>query len=659
MVLPFSVNNANKTGFASLLTLAGLIRLSVPHSKYIFFPLLIAGFLIALFDLFRNKQALHALKLFLTAFSIVILNILIHLIGILRTPDSNVFIVKEFLNAFTVIPFAFTLYQLIGTLPSFYEYIRKTLNLVIYVGLFLIIAGFLKFCFEMTGSYWSILNPADYPIGTSLTNDRNFYTLVPIFALVVIASKLTSKSSIQKSILFQVQAFIITVGTVMTTSRRAIIILMVLHGMLAFYLLMISLKTNRTEGTSTLKNTFLYWFLFFFTGASLFLVSRNVELKDIQNFMNRNKANTSAFQAYFTTLTYQVKSMIVKDININDVHINLWYNEIDRLFPFSENGNQTYSRVASPEQSPVDDTIMSLDKYSQFRVLNNTAYSFTRIGNSPVISSNCYQVLVWCLVSDDFNGDAVILNPGKNQLKNHSAEYDLNKRGTWQPLSLVIKSDSIYSVPIYFAFSQYNQSDFSTLSGQLLVTDPIFNHINEQKAVAMLPLKSGLNHPFIYIPTFEMDHLLSSSDNILQSSLAIPRIQRWRYGWELLTTEYSTWHKVTGNGFDYMKKYALNFFNNDQRLDWPHNPLLSLVLYSGILGLLVYLVLILQVLYLFLKHNRTLWIFFIWYLIALFYSLFSGNNPFDPPLLGYILTIPLLYHNFLSHQVKTIGLNRK
>lgn len=648
MAQPFSALYFNKTGFAAVLTLAGLLRLSVPYSKYLFFPLLIVGFIWALFDLFRNKQIIHHLKPFLLGFSIIILTILIHLIALLRTSDPDFFIVKEFLNAFTVIPFAFTIFQLTGTPHAFNEFIRKTLNILLYLGIILILAGFLKLIFELAGVYFSILNPADYPIGTALTNDRNFYTLALIFSLVVIASKMTQKLSIGKSVLLQSLAFLFTVGIILTTSRRAMLILMALHGLMILYLIISFYYGHRYRGITLLKNTSIYWLILCFSGSSLLLMFKTYELKDFQHIMTRNGANTAAFQAYITTLTYQVKSMVVQEINIEEVHMNLWYSDINHLFPFSGAGNQVMSKVTDSETDSVKDSSISLDRNSQYQILYNTVYSFTRLGTSQAKTSACYQVSLWCRVSPDFNGDVVILSSGKNLFQSYNVEYDLSKKGIWQNLSLVIQTDSLSPVPVYIAFSRYNHSDFSTLSGQIVATTPLYHQISMEMAKTILPKKPALDHPFISIPQFESTRLLTSSENLLQSSLAIPRILRWQFGWHLFENEYSYWRKLSGGGFGYMKQYAINFFKSDQRVDWPHNPLISVTLYSGIFGLLAYLALTLYSIYLFLKHIRILWIFALWYLIVLFFSLFSGNNPFDPPLIGYIIAIPLLYHIITS-----------
>lgn len=644
MALPFSLLHFNRTGFAAVLTLAGLLRLSVPHSKYFFFPLLIAGFILALYDFFKSKQKILHLTSFLLGFAIVILTILIHWIAFLRTSNPDIFILKEFLNALSVIPFAFTIFQLTGTPLAFTEYMRKTLNILLYVGIILLLAGFMKLGFELAGVYFKILNPADYPIGTALTNDRNFYTLVLIFSLVVLVSKITQKLSIGKSFLIQALAYVFTVGIILTTSRRAMLILMALHGLMILYLAISFYNGRRSHGITLLKNTFLYWLIIFFTSLSLFVLSKTVKLKDFERVMTKNGANTAAFQAYISTLTYQVKSMVVKEINMEEVHMSLWYSDIKQLFPLSGAGNERFTKVIAPEQSPVKDSIITLDKNSQYNVLYNTVYSFTRLGTSPRQTSACYQVSLWCLVTDDFNGDVVILSSGKNLFPHYNIEYDLNKIGTWQELSMVLLTDSILTVPSYMAFSKYNNNNFDNLTGKILVTKPNYRQISAQIAGTLRPKQPAPEHPFISIPKFETTHLLTSSESLLQSSLAIPRIERWRFGWHLFSVEYSLWKKITGGGFGYMKQYAINFFKTDQRVDWPHNPLISVTLYSGLFGLLVYITLTFYSIYLFLKHIRILWIFALCYFIVLFFSLFSGNNPFDPPLIGYIITIPLLYH---------------
>ena len=71
------------------------------------------------------------------------------------------------------------------------------------------------------------------------------------------------------------------------------------------------------------------------------------------------------------------------------------------------------------------------------------------------------------------------------------------------------------------------------------------------------------------------------------------RSQRWIYALNLYS-DYNFSQLIFGNGFDYIEKYSGNFYLESD--DYPHNFLLSALLYSGILGFLSILYMILFIL---------------------------------------------------------------
>ena len=121
-----------------------------------------------------------------------------------------------------------------------------------------------------------------------------------------------------------------------------------------------------------------------------------------------------------------------------------------------------------------------------------------------------------------------------------------------------------------------------------------------------------------------------------------PRTDRWRYARELWQTRYNTKQKIFGQGFKYLEWYGEKFWNNPKRYDFPHNPIISSFLYSGIIGGVVYIIFLIMSLWLYWKKRQQLGIFFIMYLCSMFFSMFSGSSHFSFPLFAFLSFLPFV-----------------
>jgi hypothetical protein len=103
---------------------------------------------------------------------------------------------------------------------------------------------------------------------------------------------------------------------------------------------------------------------------------------------------------------------------------------------------------------------------------------------------------------------------------------------------------------------------------------------------------------------------------------------------------YSIIHKLFGNGFDYLEMFGDEFYNDPQRFDYPHNPIISAFLYSGIVGGLVYFYFLILTFWFYWKYREYHMIFFVMYLITFFFCMVSGNSHFSVPLFTFLSLIP-------------------
>lgn len=124
--------------------------------------------------------------------------------------------------------------------------------------------------------------------------------------------------------------------------------------------------------------------------------------------------------------------------------------------------------------------------------------------------------------------------------------------------------------------------------------------------------------------------------------LTYTRTDRWRYALELWRTRYDTKQKIFGQGFKYLEWYGDKFYGNPKRYDFPHNPIISSFLYSGIIGGVVYIIFLIMSLWLYWKKRQQLGIFFIMYLCCMFFSMFSGSSHFSFPLFAFLSFLPFL-----------------
>lgn len=127
--------------------------------------------------------------------------------------------------------------------------------------------------------------------------------------------------------------------------------------------------------------------------------------------------------------------------------------------------------------------------------------------------------------------------------------------------------------------------------------------------------------------------------NKLEDNFISPRIDRWKYALKLYG-DYTIPEKVFGSGFDYLQKFGKEFLET-KGFDYPHNILLSVLLYSGIIGLLVFFWLIFETFKYYLKSK--LYVLFVAYLLILSFVLFSGDSIFELPLLTGFIVIPYIY----------------
>ena len=124
------------------------------------------------------------------------------------------------------------------------------------------------------------------------------------------------------------------------------------------------------------------------------------------------------------------------------------------------------------------------------------------------------------------------------------------------------------------------------------------------------------------------------------------RTSRWKYAVELWKTQYSWKNMLFGKGFDYLDKYGQKFYPNKNRIDYPHNPIISSFLYSGIIGGLFYVYFLVLSFYYYWKYRKHHALFFILYLITFAFIFISSDSHFNVPIYAMLSLVP-----FITRQV--------
>ncbi|OFX64346.1 MAG: hypothetical protein A2X15_12505 [Bacteroidetes bacterium GWB2_32_14] len=118
------------------------------------------------------------------------------------------------------------------------------------------------------------------------------------------------------------------------------------------------------------------------------------------------------------------------------------------------------------------------------------------------------------------------------------------------------------------------------------------------------------------------------------------RLIRWHFAYKYFK-EYSILEKMIGKRLEYLSVYH-KIFKTKVDGDYPHNPIISAFLYSGVLGGLLYTYFLGLSFYSYWKLRKELAIFAILYMVAFVFAFFSGNSHFSIPVFALFSLIPFL-----------------
>jgi hypothetical protein len=122
------------------------------------------------------------------------------------------------------------------------------------------------------------------------------------------------------------------------------------------------------------------------------------------------------------------------------------------------------------------------------------------------------------------------------------------------------------------------------------------------------------------------------------------RLDRWNYALKIWS-EYPWYNKLIGDGFDYLTRFGRKFYPNETRTDYPHNPIVSSFLYSGIIGGLFYIYFLSISIWFYWKYRRHHMLLFISFILCLVFLMISGDNHFSVPIFAMLSLVPFITKN--------------
>ncbi len=540
--------------------------------------------------------------------------------------------------------------------------------------------------------------------------DNNFALLPVLFGMFATLFPINEKKSniLKYTFVFLVAFFSLTV--LLSASRRGLIfftlVTLVLIAVKFVYLLKPLNKNEILKRTDTAANTFFLSLimLFIFSFSILSFTTYKSKSNILQLLGTRN---VSAALNRVTSNIFEYVQVINKNISYSDLFYRLWKPKIDPKDPDSGWGARNHKTVYPLTGNnagilPPGSKGYYLDNTCDAITREGNAYAYTLVWNKNLNKSCVKGASVYCYVSEDFDGTyAMLAFEGPGNLYRRT-DYDLEKKGTWQRLSI----DFTYAdgeFPVYFYISKFGVPDLTSLKGYVIFAHPQINsiqvlhpdylknssgdihgvslihkgsfmnwNINMNVITTLLP--NSLTKTTYGSEVADKDpirrwisELISEDTSFtdLKSGINPPdnptgfismRTARWRFAIQIFKKEFTITEKLFGGGFNFLNWYGYYFLKDKTARDWPHNPFLSVLLYSGLMGLLLYSGFIVLIFYLYFIHFKEYPLLLIFFLITFFFTFFSGTSPFDPPMMGFFVLFPFLIdciHNENRQEVRS------
>jgi len=136
-------------------------------------------------------------------------------------------------------------------------------------------------------------------------------------------------------------------------------------------------------------------------------------------------------------------------------------------------------------------------------------------------------------------------------------------------------------------------------------------------------------------------HVRAYDYNLKQFNTDIFSIERLDYGLRIYD-KYSITEKIFGGGFSYLESFGEKYTGDVNQLGYPNNPIVSALLYSGVLGALFTLLFFIISIYYAAAYLKTYPSFSLMLLVVLVFTFFSISTIFNGPIFLLIFSLSFM-----------------
>jgi len=670
-----------------------LYRASIPFLKFPF--LLLFGVLWIFLLISRGKEIISAFMRIVKSMPVALILFGILILSSVFSDKIYLLVIKDIFNALILFSFFLSLYVTIKNQSGFRQFCSIFYILLIVFGL---IVALQRIQYILYTSSYAEYYYEMYVNPDRLVVDRNF-ALLPVFlgtiSILVLSSDIISR---KKFLAFNLLLYIFSICILLSGSKRGAFIFILIFSLI-FLLQLASVFWKNSKVRILGKNLRLYFLAFtisliggyfLITSTSVYFKNNLLKIIGVQNVTYTKNFISHNISRYI--------SFLRNDVSDDDVYNFLWHPVFNPKDPEAMAGSGNYKVVKINDGEGVN--IVPGD--SKGYLLDSTCLGFASPHHSylfiPVFTQQTHDkdsILssIYCYVSRNFNGDGVAFRAIGDVYGESDRFYEMKDKGMWKKLELPLScKNGIVNFNLYM--NKGNVKNFSNLRGFVIFAYPEIKRISktasqdlnlncdsmptinrihsstnsflhtDKKIVssAEMSLSGLLTFMEILDKNQEQDPVrnwisrLVSEDTTyhpFKSDLKYDRtdIYRgdkrnvlWKFAYEIFSKEFNWKQKLFGGGFNFLNWYGYCFDNDKTRSDYPHNPFLQVLLYSGIIGLLIYMFFIYKVFYYYIKYVKEYPLLFIFFLITFFFSFFSAGSPFDPPIMGFFNILPFFIH---------------
>jgi hypothetical protein len=698
----------------ALCILLFITRAAIPFLKLPFIVLFLGGWVYITIR-YRDK-IIPGIKNLFRNFQLILFLLLYLIAAFLLSDKIYLNTAKDILNVFILITIIFMLKVFVTNTKDLEDFKKIFLWLVVILSV-LVSADRIHYFLYIT-SYSDQYNDLYLHLNREIV-DSNF-ALVPVFlGVIVLMYNCRQKLTVTEIILYTILLLFLSLAVLLSGSKRgAFLFFLIIAGNLLLQPASIWWKNSQlTLYTKNIRSYLIAFLLLIFVSVILVLDTqvyfKNRVLEEL------GVRNVSFTKNLISETIFKYVHFLNKGLNENIIYSKVWKPVFDPKDPEAWYGNGNY-RIAKKlsgkniEIVPAGSKGYLLDKSCLGFASPGHSYFFLPVKDETTSVGDSITASVYCYVSEEFDGNGAALRAEGAITGNPDEFYNLTGKGCWQKLVLRLKC-SAGTVKFYLYMNKAGVKDFSNLNGYVIFAYPeivknsvgnlsistpkwapdlsdFTEHLKESGYSVRLcnipPQKrftriseTSLAFPLtlVYrssILTMDSDPIrnwfakLVSEDTtyhkykanlnyeITHDNFGEDRTMRWKFALEIFSKEYSLRKKIFGGGFNFQNWYGKCFLGDKTKTDYPHNPFLHILLYSGILGLVIYLYMLFRVVYLYIKYIKAFLQFFLFFILTYYFTLFSGGNPFDPPVMGFLVMFPFFINSVfkeeLSQQMKSL-----